>query len=62
MIQKRSMLTVADNTGVKKIMCIQSLGKRKDYAEVGEIIVGSVKDATPDSVIKKRRSCKSCYS
>jgi large subunit ribosomal protein L14 len=53
MIQKRSMLTVADNTGVKKVMCIQSLGKRKDYAEVGEIIVASVKDATPDAVIKK---------
>jgi large subunit ribosomal protein L14 len=53
MIQKRSMLNVADNTGVKKVMCIQSLGKRKDYAEIGEVIVASVKDATPDSIIKK---------
>ncbi len=52
MIQKRSMLTVADNTGVKKVMCIQSLGKNRAYAEIGEIIVASVKEATPDAIIK----------
>ncbi|MEN3013302.1 MAG: 50S ribosomal protein L14 [Endomicrobiia bacterium] len=53
MIQKRSMLSVADNTGVKKVMCIQSLGKNKLYASIGEVIVVSVKEATPDAVIKK---------
>ncbi|MCX7956640.1 MAG: 50S ribosomal protein L14 [Endomicrobia bacterium] len=53
MIQKRSILTVADNTGVKKVMCIQSLGKNKLFGEIGEIIVASVKEATPDAVIKK---------
>lgn len=53
MIQKRSMLVVADNTGVKKVMCIQSLGKNKRFAEIGEMIVASVKEATPDAIIKK---------
>ncbi len=52
MIQKRSMLTVADNTGVKKVMCIQSLGRNKKYAFVGDVIVASVKEATPVSPIK----------
>ncbi len=53
MIQKRSMLNVADNTGVKKVMCIQALGGNKKYGRVGDIITASVKEATPDSAIKK---------
>lgn len=53
MIQKRSMLNVADNTGIKKVMCIQSLGKNQRFAEIGEVIVASVKEATPDAIIKK---------
>ncbi len=53
MIQKRSMLNVADNTGVKKVMCIQSLGKNQRFAEIAEVIVASVKEATPDAIIKK---------
>ena len=53
MIQKRSMLNVADNTGVKKVMCIQSLGDNQRYAKIAEVIVVSVKETTPDSIIKK---------
>lgn len=54
MIQMQTMLSVADNTGAKKIMCIKVLGgSKKKYARIGDIIVASVKEATPDSSIKK---------
>lgn len=54
MIQERTMLTVADNTGVRKIMCIRVLGgTNKRYARLGDVIVGSVKDALPTATIKK---------
>lgn len=50
MIQLRSMMKVADNSGAKKIMCIQVLGgSRKRYATVGDIVVASVKEAIPNS-------------
>lgn len=54
MIQMTTWLNVADNTGVKTIACINVLGgtKRK-YAHIGDIIIGAVKSATPDSTIKK---------
>ena len=54
MIQKYSRLKVADNSGARQIMCIQVLGgTRRRYARVGDIIVGSVKQAQPGAPIKK---------
>ena len=54
MIQVQSILHVADNTGAKKLMCIRVLGgSHKKYASVGDIIVCSVKEATPGGVAKK---------
>jgi large subunit ribosomal protein L14 len=54
MIQPYTRLRVADNTGAKSIMCINIPGgTRKRYARVGDIIVASVKEATPEGVVKK---------
>ncbi|MFN3301541.1 MAG: 50S ribosomal protein L14 [Patescibacteria group bacterium] len=54
MIQHRTMLNVADNTGAKKVMCIRVLGGyRKRYARVGDIITVVVKEALPHSLVKK---------
>lgn len=54
MIQMRTRLNVADNTGARKITCIGVLGgTRKRYAGMGDIIKASVKDALPDATIKK---------
>ena len=54
MIQQQSMLNVADNSGAKKIMCIRVLGGTRRYsANIGDIIVASVKEATPGGVVKK---------
>lgn len=54
MIQLRTQLTIADNTGVKKIMCIGVLGgSARRYASVGDVIVGSVKKTIPNSEIPK---------
>ena len=54
MIQSYTRLKVADNTGAREIMCIKVLGgTRKRYARVGDIIVASVKMATPNGVVKK---------
>ena len=54
MIQSYSRLKAADNTGAKEIMCINVLGgTRKKYARVGDVIVASVKKATPRGVVKK---------
>lgn len=54
MIQSYTRLRVADNTGAREIMCIKVLGgTRRRYAHIGDIIVASVKVATPDSVVKK---------
>ncbi|MCI4626471.1 MAG: 50S ribosomal protein L14 [Candidatus Magnetoovum sp. WYHC-5] len=54
MIQVETMLEVADNSGAKKVQCIKVLGGyRKRYAVIGDIIVVSVKEALPDSNIKK---------
>lgn len=54
MIQVQSRMNVADNSGAREIMCIKVLGgSRKRYGKVGDIIVASVKDASPDSNIKK---------
>ncbi|MDI6640765.1 MAG: 50S ribosomal protein L14 [Elusimicrobiota bacterium] len=54
MIQERTMLSVADNTGARKVMCIRVIGgTRKRYASIGDVIVGTVKDALPTAAIKK---------
>ncbi len=54
MIQKESRLRVADNTGAKEIMCIQVLGgSGRKYGNIGDVIVASVKSATPGGVVKK---------
>jgi large subunit ribosomal protein L14 len=54
MIQMRSILEVADNSGAKKLGCIKVLGgTRRKYATLGDVIVVSVKDALPNSKIKK---------
>ena len=54
MIQNESRLRVADNTGAREILCIRVLGgSRRRYASVGDIIVGTVKNATPNGAIKK---------
>ena len=54
MIQQQSYLKVADNTGAKEIMCIRVLGgSGKRYANIGDVIVASVKKAAPGGVVKK---------
>ena len=54
MVQQQSYLKVADNTGAKEIMCIRVLGgSRRRYASIGDVIVASVKKATPGGVVKK---------
>jgi large subunit ribosomal protein L14 len=54
MIQQESMLNVADNTGGKRIKCIRVLGSgNQKFAGIGDIIVASVKEATPGGVVKK---------
>jgi large subunit ribosomal protein L14 len=54
MIQHMTRIRVADNTGAKSIMCINIPGgTRKRYARVGDIIVASVKEATPGGMVKK---------
>jgi len=54
MIQQESRLKVADNTGAKELLCIRVLGGSfRRYANIGDIIVATVKDATPGGVVKK---------
>lgn len=54
MVQMRSILDVADNSGARKVLCIKVLGgSRRRYASLGDVIVGSVKEATPNSKVKK---------
>ena len=54
MIQQQSRLSVADNTGAKEIMCIRVLcGSYRRYANIGDVIVASVKSASPGGVVKK---------
>ena len=54
MIQQESRLKVADNTGAKEILCIRVMGgSTRRYANIGDIIVATVKDATPGGVVKK---------
>lgn len=55
MIQAQTRLKIADNTGAKEIMCIKVLGgSKRRYARVGDVIVASVKFATPNGTVKKK--------
>lgn len=59
MIQSFSRLKVTDNTGAKVIMCIRVLGgTRRRYARVGDVIIATVKSASPDGVVKKSEIVK----
>jgi large subunit ribosomal protein L14 len=59
MIQGFTRLNVADNTGAKEIMCIKVLGgSKRRYATVGDVIVASVKKATPTAKVKKGKVVK----
>ena len=54
MIQQQSMMKVADNTGAKELMCIRVLGGTgRRYANIGDVVVATVKKATPGGVVKK---------
>ena len=54
MIQMQSNLDVADNSGARRVMCIKVLGgSHRKYASVGDVIVGTVKQAVPNGAIKK---------
>ena len=54
MIQMQTMLDVADNSGAKRIMCIKVLGgSKRKYAGIGDVIVATIKEAMPNSKVKK---------
>lgn len=53
MIQMQTTLDVADNSGARKIMAIRTLGQGKIFAEIGDIIRASVKEAQPRGLVKK---------
>jgi large subunit ribosomal protein L14 len=55
MIQQESRLTICDNSGAKEILCIRVLGgTRRRYASVGDVIVATVKEASPNGTVKKK--------
>ena len=54
MVQQQTFLKVADNTGAKELMCIRVLGgSGRRYANIGDVVVASVKKAAPGGVVKK---------
>ena len=54
MIQQESRLRVADNTGAKEVLCIKVLGgSKRRYASIGDVFIGTVKDAIPGAGVKK---------
>jgi len=53
MIYPQTILSVADNTGARKIMCIRVLGGYRKYAKIGDTIIGVVKEALPNMLIKR---------
>lgn len=59
MIQQETRLTVCDNSGAKEILCIRVLGgTRRRYANVGDVIVATVKQANPSGAVKKKSVIK----
>lgn len=57
MIAEETSLTVADNSGAKRVKCFRVLGQRKRYAHIGDIIRASIKEATPGGEVKKGQVC-----
>ncbi|MFQ5607513.1 MAG: 50S ribosomal protein L14 [Candidatus Zixiibacteriota bacterium] len=58
MIQEYTQLTVADNSGARRVMCFRILGgTRKRYARIGDLVKVSVKDAIPGGTVKKKEVC-----
>ena len=54
MVQQETRLRVADNTGAKELLCIRVCGgSTRRYARIGDVIIASVKDATPGGIVKK---------
>lgn len=54
MIQSESVVKIADNSGARTVLCIKVLGgSRRRYASIGDVIVGSVREATPNARVKK---------
>src|ERR1700685_1624269 len=54
MIQQESVVKIADNSGARKVLCIRVLGgSKRKYAQIGDIAIGTVKDALPNSPVKK---------
>jgi large subunit ribosomal protein L14 len=53
MIYPQTLLTVADNTGARKIMCIRVLGGNRKYAKIGDTLIGVVKESIPNMPIKR---------
>lgn len=54
MIQQQTILTVADNSGARRVQCIKVLGgSKRRYAGLGDVIICSVKEATPNGTVKK---------
>jgi large subunit ribosomal protein L14 len=60
MLQLRSILNVADNTGAKKAAAIGALGKNQRYAKIGDVLKVHIKEAAPDGSVKKRGCCQRC--
>lgn len=59
MIQQESRLSVADNSGAREILCIRVLGgSKRRYARVGDVIVATVKEASPNGTVKKKSVVK----
>ena len=59
MIQQETRLKVADNTGAKELLCIRVMGgSKRKYANVGDVIIATVKKATPGGVVKKSEVVK----
>ena len=59
MIQQESVVNIADNTGARKVLCIRVLGgSHKRYAGVGDVIVGTIKQAQPHSGVKQANVVK----
>ncbi len=58
MIQTQTFLNVADNTGAKKIMCIRILGNNRTFGQIGDIIIGVIKEALPEMPVKRSEIVK----
>jgi len=59
MIQQESRLKVTDNSGAKEILCIRVLGgTKRRYARIGDVIVATVKDASPTGIVKRKSVVK----